>query len=185
MPPPTPPSLRSAARKPSPTDLPVILYFMRHGDAGAHSPAADDEERTLTVAGAAALRGAAPLWQRINLRPEVVISSPLPRALQTAELLIIGLGLSEPPVVDDRLRPGASWADLGQTLAEHPDARRVAFVGHEPDLSEAVCLLTAAAAVRMRKGAIACVEFPGVPEPGGGELAWLLDPDLYAPDDDA
>lgn len=161
----------------------MILYFVRHGDAGAHSMAADDDARTLTAAGAAALRAAAPLWHRINLRPEVVISSPLPRALQTADLLIIGLGLSEPPVVDDRLRPGATWADLGQALAGHSDARRVAFVGHEPDLSQAICLLTGAAAVRMRKGAIACVEFPGVPEPGGGELAWLLDPDLYGPDD--
>ena len=161
----------------------MILHFMRHGEAGSHSAAADDDTRTLTAAGAAALRAAAPLWHRINLRPDVVISSPLPRALQTAELLIIGLGLSEPPVVDDRLRPGASWADLAQALADQPDVRCIMFVGHEPDLSQAICLLTGAAAVRMRKGAIACVEFPGVPEPGGGELAWLLDPDLYGPDD--
>ncbi len=161
----------------------MILYFMRHGEASSHSAAADDDARTLTTAGAAALRAAAPLWRRINLRPELVISSPLPRALQTAELLIIGLGLSEPPLVDDRLRPGASWADLAQAMSGRPDVRRVAFVGHEPDLSQAIRLLTGAAAVRMRNGAIACIEFPGVPEPGGGELAWLLDPDLYGPDD--
>ena len=53
------------------------------------------------------------------------------------------------------------------------------FVGHEPDLSTAIATLTGAASVRMRKGGLACVEFYGVPEPGGGELAWLLDPDLY------
>ncbi len=53
------------------------------------------------------------------------------------------------------------------------------FVSHEPDLSEAVGLLTGARAVRLRKGGLACVEFPGIPEPGSGELAWLLDPDLY------
>jgi ADP-ribose pyrophosphatase YjhB (NUDIX family) len=72
-------------------------------------------------------------------------------------------------------------------MAAHPQARRVAFVGHIPDLCRAVELLTGASAVRMRNGAIACVEFPGVPEPGGGELAWLLDPDLYtvAPVEDA
>jgi phosphohistidine phosphatase SixA len=66
-------------------------------------------------------------------------------------------------------------------MAKHPDARRVLFVGHEPDLSSAVCLLTGAAAVRLRKRGIVCVEFPGIPEPGSGELAWLLDPDLYDP----
>ncbi len=152
---------------------------MRHGKAGHGSAAPDDDERELTEAGADALRAGAPVWQRLNLRPDIVISSPLPRALQTAELLGAGLGLSNSPVVDDRLRPGASWADLARAMAVHPDARRVIFVGHEPDLSSAVCLLTGAFAIRMRKGAIACVEFPGVPEPGGGELAWLLDPDLY------
>lgn len=143
--------------------------------------AADDDERTLTPDGVAALRAAAPLWRRINLRPDLIISSPLPRAVQTAELLVAGLGLSDAPAADERLLPGAEWADLAQALAKHPDARRVMFVGHEPDLSSAVTLLTGGE-IRMRKGAIACVEFPGVPEPGGGELAWLLDPDLYGID---
>jgi phosphohistidine phosphatase len=106
-----------------------------------------------------------------------VISSPLPRALQTAELLCEAVGGE--PLVDDRLRPGADWGDLARAMAEHPDARRVMFVGHEPDLSAAVADLTGAASVRLRKGGMACIEFYGVPEPGGGELAWLLDPDLY------
>ena len=52
-------------------------------------------------------------------------------------------------------------------------------MGHEPDLSSAVVLLTGAASVRLRPGGLACVEFYGVPEPATGEIAWLLDPDLY------
>ena len=159
----------------------MILYFLRHGDAGSHSMAADDDARPLTPAGVEALRAAAPVWRRLNLRPDVVISSPLPRALATAELFVEGIGLERQPMADARLEPGASWADLAQAMAALPDARRVAFVGHEPDLSGAVCLLTGAASVRLRKGGVACVEFPGVPEPGSGELAWLLDPDLYEP----
>jgi phosphohistidine phosphatase SixA len=150
----------------------VILYLMRHGEA-------NDDERALTEAGVYALRAAAPVWRRLNLRPDIVISSPLPRARQTAELLAAGIGLARPVAQDDRLRPGARWGDLARAMAAHPDARRVMLVGHEPDLSSAVCLLTGASSVRMRKGGIACVEFPGVPEPGTGELAWLLDPDLY------
>jgi broad specificity phosphatase PhoE len=47
------------------------------------------------------------VWRRLNLRPDVVISSPLPRAVQTAEIVVAGLGLARPPVTDDRLRPGA------------------------------------------------------------------------------
>ena len=157
----------------------MILYFLRHGKAGHYSGSADDDERTLTDAGVAALRAAAPLWQRINLRPDVVISSPLPRARETAELLVEGIGLARPPVVDERLLPGASWDDMARAMATFPEARRVMFVGHEPDMSGAIRLLTDAASVRMRKGAVACVEFYGVPEPGTGELAWLIDPDLY------
>ena len=155
----------------------MILYFLRHGDAGS-GRAADDAK--LTAAGEATLRAAAPIWRRLNLRPDVVLSSPLPRALRTAELFCEAVGGA--PVGDDRLRPGASWGDMGRLLADHPDARRVMFVGHEPDLSSAVAELTGAASVRMRKGGLACVEFYGVPEPGGGEIAWLLDPDLYSDD---
>jgi phosphohistidine phosphatase len=157
----------------------VILYFVRHGKAGHHSAAADDDERQLTEEGIAVLKGAGPLLRRLNLRPDLVLSSPLPRAFQTAELVVEGLGMADKPVMDDRLRPGASWGDLARAMAAYPDARRVMFVGHEPDLSGAMRLLTGAASVRMRKGGIGCIEFPGMPEAGGGELAWLIDPDIY------
>jgi phosphohistidine phosphatase len=157
----------------------VILYFLRHGKAG--SPRAnDDDARELTKTGISALRSAAPLWRRLNLRPDVVLSSPLPRALQTAELFCEAVGGS--PTTDDRLRPGATWTDMARAIADHQDARRVMFVGHEPDLSAAVGELSGAASVRMRKGGLACLEFYGIPEPGGGEIAWLLDPDLYTDD---
>ena len=154
----------------------MILYFLRHGKAGSPR-AANDDERTLTAKGEAALRAAAPLWRRLNLRPDVVLSSPLPRALGTAELFCEAVGGTA--IIDDRLRPGAGWGELARAMADHPDARRVMFVGHEPDLSSAVALLTGASSIRMRKGGVACIEFYGVPEPGGGELAWLIDPDLY------
>ena len=154
----------------------MILYFLRHGEAGS-ARASDDDARPLTDAGVAALRAGGPLWRRLNLRPDVVISSPLPRALRTAELFCEAVGGQ--PITDERLRPGAGWGELARAMTEHADARRVLFVGHEPDLSSALAELTGAASVRMRKGSLACVEFYGTPEPGGGEIAWLLDPDLY------
>ena len=154
----------------------MILYFLRHGDAGKPREQ-DDDARELTDAGVTALRAAASTWRRLNLRPDVVLSSPLPRALQTAELFCEAVGGSA--TTDDRLRPGASWGDLARAMAAHTDARRVMFVGHEPDLSAAICELSGAASVRMRNGGLACLEFYGTPEPGGGEIAWLLDPDLY------
>ena len=158
----------------------MILYFLRHGKAGSPRPANDDA-RELTDGGRGALRAAAPIWRRLKLRPDVVISSPLPRALQTAELFCEAVGGE--PVTDDGLRPGAEWGQLARAMASYPDARRVMFVGHEPDLSAAIVELTGAASVRMRKGGLACLEFHGIPEAGSGEIAWLLDPDLYTDDD--
>jgi len=159
----------------------VILYFLRHGKA---SPAqdGDDAGRELTSEGVDELRAAAVLWRRLNLRPDVVISSPLARAVRTAQLVSEGVGLRVAPIVEAALAPGAGWGEMARAMAAHPDARRVLFVGHEPDLSSAVAELTGASSVRLRAGGVACVEFYGVPEPGSGEIAWLIDPDLYTDD---
>jgi phosphohistidine phosphatase len=157
----------------------LILYFLRHGAAEDRAVGGEDRDRQLSTDGEAQLRAAAPIWRAVNLRPDVVLSSPLPRAMRSAELLVEALGLPEAPIADPHLAPGATWTDFAQALATYPADRRVMFVGHEPDLSGAIELLTGASSVRMRKAGVACIEFYGVPEPGGGEIAWLLDPDLY------
>ena len=157
----------------------MILYFLRHGIAEDRATDGTDRARLLTPAGERQLRAAAEVWRRVNLRPDVVFSSPFPRALRTAELLVEGLGLSMAPVADELLAPGADWPRFAELLAGRPADRRVMFVGHEPDLSQAVEQLSGASSIRMRKAGVACLEFYGVPEPGGGEIAWLLDPDLY------
>ena len=159
----------------------MILYFLRHGKAGSPRPK-DDDERELTQKGRAALRAGAPLWRRLGLRPDLVITSPLPRALQTAELFCEAMGGA--PVTDDGLRPGASWGRMARAMAAHADASSVMFVGHEPDLSSAIVELSGAASIRLRKGGLGCLEFPGDPEPGSGEIVWLLDPDLYTDADE-
>jgi phosphohistidine phosphatase len=158
---------------------PVLLYLLRHGQA---DETGDDADRHLTAEGAATLRAAVPLWRRLTVRPDLILSSPLPRARETAELAAKGLGVSTAPVPETLLSPGADWADLANAMAAHGDAERVMLVGHEPDLSNAATQLTGAASVRLRKGGMLCLEFPGDPEAGSGELAWLLDPDLYASD---
>ena len=162
----------------------MILYFLRHGDAGDPRPH-DDDARELTAKGESRLRDGAWTWRRLKVRPQVVLSSPLPRALRTAELLVEGIESGAEVIVDDRLRPGATWSDLSAAMADHRQAERVLFVGHDPDLSGAVETLTGAASVRLRKGGLACVELTeGTAEAGDGELAWLVDPDLYRPEPD-
>jgi len=160
------------------SELDVILYFLRHGRA-EHTEGKEDAARRLTDEGEAQLRAAAALWRRLKVRPQLVLSSPLVRAIQTAGLACDGLGSKKGPVADERLGPGADWDDLASAVAEHPTAKRVLFVGHQPDFGSMVELLAGVHAVRMRPGSMACIEFSGSPTPGQGELAWLLDPDLY------
>jgi phosphohistidine phosphatase len=159
----------------------MIVYLLRHGDAGDPRPR-DDDARELTDKGRRRLRTAAGLWKRLHVAPELVISSPLPRALQTAELLVEGLGLSPGVTVDERLRPGAEWSEFAAAAADHGPAEQVALVGHDPDLSDALAFLSGAASIGLRKGGMACLELEGEPGPGGARLRWLLDPDLYRDD---
>jgi phosphohistidine phosphatase len=155
----------------------VILYLLRHADAEESNPDGDGARR-LTERGRHALHAAVALWQRLKMQPDVVLTSPLVRAVESAELLSEGIG-APAPVTDDRLRPGATWDAVAAAIAERPGVRRVLLVGHEPDLSNIAAELTGASAVRMRKAGLACIEFEGGPQPGTGEIAWLIDPDLY------
>jgi phosphohistidine phosphatase len=158
----------------------MILYFLRHGWAGDRlDDPAEDDARELTAASEAELRAAAGPWRRLAIRPQVVLSSPLPRARRTAELLVAGVDPNIGVTVDDRLRPGATWDDLSAAMADQPRGKRVMFVGHSPDLMRVVEHLTGASHVALHVGGMACVEVDGEPSPGRGKLLWLLDPDLY------
>jgi phosphohistidine phosphatase len=158
----------------------VILYFLRHGDAGPmRDDPREDDARQLTAGAETELRGAAELWRRLTVRPGVVISSPLPRARRTAELLVEGIGREVGITIDERLRPGGTWSDLSAALADHHAMERAMFVGHQPDLAHVIELLSGASRVAMQVGSLACLEFEGEPAPGAGRLNWLLDPHLY------
>jgi phosphohistidine phosphatase len=145
---------------------------------------AEDDARELTADGEAELRGAAEPWRRLTVKPGVVISSPLPRARRTAELLIEGIGREVGITLDDRLRPGATWTELSAALADHPGVERALFVGHQPDLARVIELLSGASRVAMQIGSLACLEFEGQPAPTTGRLNWLLDSHLYLAEHD-
>lgn len=155
----------------------MILYFLRHGRADPLG-STPDEARQLTDAGRLALRAAAPHWTALGVRPDVVISSPRQRAVDTAALFIAGLRLPGRPVADKRLAPGATWPDMALAIAPFAEATSVLLVGHEPDLSRSIEHLTGAS-VRLREGGLCRVEFRGGPDPGAGTITLLLDPDLY------
>lgn len=156
------------------------LYFVRHGSAANKSGWTDDDAlRPLTSSGRARFASAASaLVSAKVLVPQLVISSPLVRARQTADLLCKTLDASVPLEVDERLGHEFDTDALRQILAEHPDVERLAVVGHNPSFAAVLCAILGDAEVDMRKGAIALVEITDATVPEG-RLLWLAPTQLF------
>ena len=94
----------------------------------------------------------------MGLRPDLIVSSRLTRAIQTAEIVGEGLGISEPLVTMESLSPGANpHSTLEHLNSNFPLGATVMIVGHEPHLSSFISVATAGSLdpiVRMRKGAL-------------------------------
>jgi phosphohistidine phosphatase len=119
-------------------------------------------------------REAATIWT-LELPLDVIISSPLDRALQTAEIVAKAKGSSARLVTDGRLAPGFCPKHLAAIVAEHPHARGLMLVGHEPDFSETISQVTGGGRLTMKKGALTYVEMED-PASLKGTLVWLIPP---------
>ena len=152
------------------------LYFLRHGQAGNWQDwPGDDALRPLTVEGKKRMKREATAIGKLELRLEIIISSPLVRALQTAEIVAKAQGASARLITDGRLGPGFGPKHLAALVAEHRGARGLMLVGHEPDFSETISRLTGGARLTMKKGALAYVEVED-PTALKGTLVWLIPP---------
>src|SRR5690348_12735377 len=123
------------------------LYLVRHGIAaerGKEWP--DDSKRPLTHKGIARMREIASGLEDLGVQFDLILSSPLLRARQTADLLHQGLRGSIPLEETTLLAPGGAPADLIELLRSKKKAERIALVGHEPDLGQLAAFLIGARA---------------------------------------
>jgi phosphohistidine phosphatase len=145
----------------------VQLVLLRHGTAVPHGLAGlDDAERPLVADGEREARAAGRALRALKVRPDRVVTSPLVRARQTAQLAAAELGV--PSFEDGALAPGFDHTALDGLFARH-DGDCIVLVGHDPDLSRLVHDLTGAQ-VSMAKGGVARIDYPR------GELRWMLRP---------
>jgi phosphohistidine phosphatase len=153
------------------------LLIIRHAIAVPHgTKGIPDDERPLTPRGRKRFRRAAKGLARVAMRPDVLLTSPLPRARETADIAAEAWGKLKP--VEAESLAGGGVEEISAELAKHAQAGTVAIVGHEPDLSSFLAhLLDTRASERLtfRKGGVACVEVPGSPG-NGGTLTWYLPP---------
>ena len=157
------------------------LYIMRHGIAVMRSPTTvmDDAKRPLTPEGKEKMRTIAAGLVRAGMVVDWIVSSPLVRAVETAE--IVGESLDSKPPLDfcDALRPGGQPEALISFLAKRSNRRRVLVVGHEPDLGELAARLIGAgrnANMPFKKGGCCLITFSVFPPKAPGQLVWWLTP---------
>jgi len=148
---------------------------LRHGIAEDAAPGGTDAGRALTQEGKRKLRGVLESARRAGVQPDVILTSPLKRALETAEIAASVLGGKNESVRTNTLVPSSSpervWKEIRARKAES-----VLLAGHEPLLSILVAFLLGcpALAVRMKKGALVAIEVePGEAQPHG-VLLWML-----------
>jgi phosphohistidine phosphatase len=149
----------------------MLLALIRHGIAEDAGPSTGyrDEPRRLTHEGAERVRAAAVGMARLGIRPDAILTSPLARCAETAELVAAATGQAVRR--HDVLRPGAQAAALLDVLAEYPDAACVLACGHQPDMSAITRELTGGRA-DYRRGTLGLIELAEL-RPGQGILVGL------------
>lgn len=145
------------------------LFFLRHGKADWPNWDKPDDERPLTQEGKDQVAAVAKLLARLEIAPAIV-TSPLPRASQTAE--IAGKYLEQKVRVDPLLRPGFDATKLRKLLKDFSGSSLM-VVGHEPDFTETIFQLTGGN-TKLSKAGVALIELDTASMKG--ELRWLVPP---------
>ena len=156
------------------------LYLIRHGLAEERGPAwPDDNKRPLSDHGISRLRRAGRALARLGLTPDVVLTSPLVRARQTAEI-VAGAFSPHPPIVNvDALVPGGAMPAVGAEIAKHARRPHIFLVGHEPGMGElAAWLLGSRRPVEFKKGGICRIDVEGATLRGAGVMRWMVTPKI-------
>ena len=138
----------------------MILYVMRHAEAVEGSDTLQDQWRYLTDKGRTVAEKMSSAIAKHGPKARLTITSPLTRAVQTAEIAGENACRKNVIVASELLLPGAEISDLVGYLKGGLDAKRVMLVGHEPQLGVLVATLLGRddAAVSLKKGSCVALE---------------------------
>ena len=135
----------------------------------------DDAKRPLSDDGASRMRKAARGLDRLGVTLDVVVTSPLVRAKQTAELVAGAMNPRPPIVTADSLAPDGNYQAIIADLEKQAKRARIAIVGHEPGIGEfAARLIGSRHSIEFKKGAVCRIDVDALPPSGPGDLRWLL-----------
>ena len=165
-----------------PAPRPVRLFLIRHARAEARgSRWQDDRRRPLTPEGIAAFEALLRTPRLRAVAPDLVLTSGLTRAVQTARLLTKSQRRLPELRVTRALEPGRTPDVVLRALRRWQGHRRIAVVGHEPDLSLLLASLTGRSLRRpLRKGAVCQIRLRAF-EAGAGRVVWMAVPRANVP----
>jgi phosphohistidine phosphatase SixA len=160
----------------------IALHLLRHAHAG--DPAkwdGDDAARPLSEKGRRQAKDLGGLLAVIDEPPDLFITSPKVRAVQTADIVAKAMRNRVKVVVDDRLAGVLDPVTVNAILDAAGNAFRPCIVGHDPDFSQLLGEFIGTAPIPMRKAALARIDFAGDDVADGqGTLRYLLPPELVA-----
>jgi phosphohistidine phosphatase len=153
------------------------LLVLRHGKAEARGGGGPDGDRTLTKKGIRDIRRVARWMAWSGIIPDLIVSSPLARAKETAEIMVERFPHVEDIAFWDELAPGSEPGTIAARFGELQGTTLLLVVGHEPQLSSLIALLIGAgedAHIVLEKGGIARIGNLASQSGRWGELLWLL-----------
>ena len=156
------------------------IYLIRHGEAEKIEMGKKDFDRELTAAGRNKFRNAAEHWKNIIPSFDYIITSPLIRALQTAQILGDVFGYSKEIITDKKISPGGNTEALVE-IANSLEGEEIVFVGHQPDFAEHLSKLLSREEilVEFKKGTIAKVSFNNKVRLSKGMLEFLIPAGIF------
>lgn len=157
----------------------MIIYFLRHASAGEHlTNPKKDEKRALDKEGIEQCGYVGRALAALEAQVDVMASSPLKRATQTASLVGNEMGYEGKLQIETGLRPEATFSDFRKLVEKYARQEAIMVVGHNPNLSQFLGAIISdagcEASVELKKGAVAKVEM----RRSSGTLQWCLTPKL-------
>lgn len=156
----------------------MIVYVVRHAEAIERSAALQDEWRYLTEKGRNATEKIAAAIVKLGPKPRLTITSPLTRAVQTAEIAATKACRKNVIMASHLLLPNADVSELATHVRECRDAKRLMLVGHEPQLGALVVALMGRPDVDilLKKGSCVALEIDEDRQEKPATFLWYLTP---------
>jgi phosphohistidine phosphatase len=156
------------------------IYLLRHGIAEDRSPGGGDAARRLTDEGREKLRAVLERARRANVKPSLMLTSPLVRAVQTAEMAAEILRYTGALLQTDALLPESAPQAVWREIQSHRDEDSVLLAGHEPLFSATTAYLLNSPTLRIdfKKAGLSRIDMDRVSGEPRGVLQWLLVPKL-------